>query len=176
MKYFATAALCLFLAFTPRAQHVILISIDGFRPEMYQDPCCPAPNLHWPMTHGTYARHLKSVFPSYTYPSHTAMITGGFPARSKILHNQPRNNPHGEWNWFMDSVKVPMIWGACEKAGLTTAAVEWPVAVGKDIDYDVPKSGATTTRTGSLDHGSTLSPEVSSTNSNAPSASLTASP
>lgn len=139
MKRLTISCICLFLSLILRAQHVVLISIDGFRPEMYQDPCWPVPNLHWLMAHGTYARHLKSVFPSYTYPSHTAMMTGAFPARTKILHNQSRNNRHGEWNWFMDSVKVPMIWSACKRNGLTTAAVEWPVSVGKDIDYDVPE-------------------------------------
>lgn len=127
--------LCLLLTSALRAQHVVLISIDGFRPEMYH---WAAPNLQWLMAHGAYARHMKSVFPSYTYPSHTAMMTGAFPARSKILHNQSRYG-HGDWNWFMDSVKTPMIWAACKKAGLTTAAVEWPVSVGKDIDYDVPE-------------------------------------
>src|ERR1700722_1045724 len=85
----------LFILFSVRASsqvasHVILISIDGFRPEMYQDKSWPTPNLQMLMKAGTYARHLKSVFPSYTYPSHTAMISGALPARSGIYHNQPK--------------------------------------------------------------------------------------
>jgi len=119
-------------------KHVILISIDGFRPEMYQDKSWPTPNMQFLMQQGTYAKHLKSVFPAYTYPSHTAMVTGALPARSGICYNQPKNSK-GEWNWFMDSIKVPTIWQILKKAGMTTASVEWPPSVGKDITWDVPE-------------------------------------
>jgi predicted AlkP superfamily pyrophosphatase or phosphodiesterase len=118
--------------------HVILISIDGFRPEMYQDKGWPTPNLQYLMRQGSYAAHLKSVFPAYTYPSHTAMVTGALPARSGIYFNQPKNS-HGNWNWFTDSVKVPTIWWACRKAGLQTASVEWPCSVNAPIDENLPE-------------------------------------
>ncbi len=65
-------------------KHVILISIDGFHPDMYLDKSWPTPNLRELMKAGTYAGHMLSVFPVYTYPSHTAMLTGALPARSKI--------------------------------------------------------------------------------------------
>lgn len=119
-------------------RHVVLISIDGFRPDMYQDKSWPTPNLQLMAQQGTYAKHLKSVFPAYTYPSHTAMVTGALPARSGICYNQPKNSK-GEWNWFMDSIKVPTIWQVLKKAGMTTASVEWPVSVGKDITWDIPE-------------------------------------
>src|SRR5579872_6166111 len=122
-----------------RPTHVILISIDGFRPEMYQDPAWPTPNLQYLMKQGTYAEHLKSVFPAYTYPSHTAMITGALPARSGIYANQPKGSK-GEWNWFIDSIKVPTLWQALKNNGLTSAAIGWPVTNGKSpIDYNVPE-------------------------------------
>lgn len=120
------------------AKHVVLISIDGFRPEMYQDKSWPAPNLQLLMQKGTYAKHLKSVFPAYTYPSHTAMVTGALPARSGIAYNQPKNSK-GEWYWFADSIKVPTIWQMVKKAGMTTASVEWPLSVNAGIDYVVPE-------------------------------------
>lgn len=123
------------IAQTP-VKHVILISIDGFRPEMYQDKSWPTPNLQWLMKRGTYAKHLKSVFPAYTHPSHAAMETGALPARSGIAYNQPKNST-GEWNWYYDSIKAPTIWGALKDAGLTTAAIMWPNTVGGPITYNI---------------------------------------
>ena len=70
-------------------KHVILISIDGFRPEFYLDASWPAPNLQQLKTAGVYAQRVKSVFPSYTYPSHVAMLTGALPARGGIYYNAP---------------------------------------------------------------------------------------
>jgi|GEM_PF-4361731 len=75
---------------TRRAAHVILISVDGLRPDMYLDSSWPTPNLRYRMKQGTYAMHLKSVFPAYTYPSHTAMVTGALPARSGTPNSWPR--------------------------------------------------------------------------------------
>lgn len=121
--------------------HVILISIDGFRPEMYLDKSWPSPNLQRLMKKGTYANHLKSVFPAYTYPSHTAMITGALPARSGIWFNQPKGSK-GEWNWFMDSIKVPTIFQKLKEVGLTTAAIGWPPSVEIKthyIDHNLPE-------------------------------------
>lgn len=119
-------------------KHVVLISIDGLRPDMYLDKSWACPNLQMLMKNGTYADYLKSVFPSYTYPSHTAMITGALPARSGIIFNQPIGS-HGEWFWFTDKVKVPTLWQALKAKGMTTASVEWPVSVTKDITYNIPE-------------------------------------
>jgi predicted AlkP superfamily pyrophosphatase or phosphodiesterase len=94
-----------------KASHVILISIDGLHPDMYLDKSWPCPNLRQIMKQGTYADHMQSVFPAYTYPSHTAMLTGALPARSGIYFNQPKGS-HGEWNWFISYIKVPTLWQA----------------------------------------------------------------
>ena len=77
-------------------KHVVLVSIDGLRPEFYLDPQYPAPNLQNIKAHGVYARKMKSVFPSYTYPSHTAMMTGALPTyASKACHAPPASPPAG---------------------------------------------------------------------------------
>ena len=124
--------------FAQPVRHVVLISIDGLRPEMYLDKNWPSPNLQSLMQEGVYANHLKSVFPAYTYPSHTAMVSGALPARSGICYNQPVGSK-GEWNWYTKAVKVPTIWQALKKAGLPTASVEWPVSVTDEITYDLPE-------------------------------------
>lgn len=121
---------------TGHPTHVILISIDGLRPEMYLDPSWPAANLQRLMKGGVYADHMKSVFPAYTHPAHAAMETGALPARSGIAYNQPKNS-RGEWNWYYDSIKAPTIWAAIKKAGMTTAAIMWPNTVDGDITYNL---------------------------------------
>ncbi|SDE66328.1 Type I phosphodiesterase / nucleotide pyrophosphatase [Mucilaginibacter pineti] len=121
-----------------KTSHVIVMSIDGFRPEMYQNTSWQTPNLKALMNQGTYANHMLSVFPSYTYPTHTAMVTGAFPARSGIYYNQPVGSK-GDWHWFTSAIKVPTLWQVLKKSGKTTSAVEWPVSVDKDITYNVPE-------------------------------------
>lgn len=145
-RLFPKVRLCLFLIITfctsslkaQNVKHVILISIDGFHPDMYLDASWPAPNLRALMKLGTYADHNLGVFPSYTYPSHTAMLTGAYPARSGIYFNQPKNGGD-DWAWFMKDIKVTTLWQFLKWHGLTTSAVEWPVSVGDGITYNVPE-------------------------------------
>jgi predicted AlkP superfamily pyrophosphatase or phosphodiesterase len=127
----------LFLSPFSFGQHVILISIDGFRPEMYRDAKWPAPNLRYLLKQGVYADHMKSVFPAYTYPSHTAMLTGALPARSGITHNV--KDDKGNWYWFTADIKTPTLWQALKQNNLTSSAVEWPVSVSNDITYNIPE-------------------------------------
>jgi predicted AlkP superfamily pyrophosphatase or phosphodiesterase len=122
-------------------KHVILISIDGFRPEFYLDASWPTPVLQQLKQEGVYAEKVRSVFPSFTYPSHVTMLTGALPARSGIYYNAPfePEGSSGKWNWFIKDIKVPTLWGAIKGVGLTSAAVEWPVSVGEDINYNIPE-------------------------------------
>ncbi|WP_214072611.1 ectonucleotide pyrophosphatase/phosphodiesterase [Mucilaginibacter sp. dw_454] len=139
LKALAIALLCLFaLPVSAQIKHVILISIDGFHPDMYLDQSWPAPNLRALMKSGTYADHCLSVFPSYTYPSHTAMITGAFPASSGVNFNQPIGSK-GEWFWDYNAVRVPGLWQVLKSKGMTTAAVEWPVSVNAPVTYNIPE-------------------------------------
>jgi len=128
-------------AFSQLTRHVVLISIDGFRPEFYLDSLWPAPVMQQLKKTGVYAQKVKSVFPSFTYPSHVAMLTGALPARSGIYYNAPfePEGSSGKWNWFIKDIKVPTLWTSIKAAGLTSAAVEWPVSVGEEITWNVPE-------------------------------------
>ncbi|MBO9573525.1 MAG: alkaline phosphatase family protein, partial [Chitinophagaceae bacterium] len=144
-KHIFRLAIILFFSFHctiptySQVKHIILVSIDGLRPEMYLDKSWSTPNLRYLMKNGTYADHMKSVFPAYTFPSHTAMITGALPARSKICYNQPTGSK-GEWNWDVNLIKVPTLWQAMHNNKLTTAAIMWPGATNGDIDYNLAES------------------------------------
>jgi hypothetical protein len=149
-----------FNVYCQSVKHVIVISIDGFRPTMYLDKSWPTPNLQWLMNHGTYASHMKSVFPAYTHPAHAAMETGALPARSGIGYNQPKNSK-GEWYWYYDSIKSPTIWQVLKDHGMSTAAIMWPNTVDGPITYnlseiwnkDIPNDRATPVRQHTIPKG-----------------------
>ena len=119
-------------------KHVILISIDGLRPDFYQDSNWPAPNLQQLAEEGVRATGVRSVFPSLTYPSHTSMITGALPARHGIHFNVPLEGEKGRYNWEDSLIKAETLWGAMEKVNMKSAAVMWPVTVGAPVDYNFP--------------------------------------
>jgi predicted AlkP superfamily pyrophosphatase or phosphodiesterase len=57
-----------------RAEHVVIISIDGLRPDAIG--AAPAPNLQALIRRGAYCATAQTIRPSVTLPSHTSMLTG----------------------------------------------------------------------------------------------------
>jgi len=122
------------------AKYVVLVSIDGFRPDFYLDKSWPTPNLQQLMANGSYAKGVRCIFPSVTYPSHTTLITGTFPAKHGITYNTMPNEEH-KYEWTTDSkkIKAETLWQAARKKGLKSASVSWPISVGAEIDYNLPE-------------------------------------
>src|SRR5437016_1249719 len=60
---------------------LVIVSIDGLRPEFYLDPSYTAPTLRSLVASGSHARAAEPVFPSVTYPDHASIVTGVRPAR-----------------------------------------------------------------------------------------------
>ena len=124
-----------------RTDHVVLISVDGLRPEFYLDEGWPAPMLQQMRREGAHARAVKTVFPSVTYPAHTTIVTGRSPADHGISYNSPFD-PEGEtevWYWEEEHIRGPTLWDAARAAGLKSASIFWPVSVGAPIDWNVPE-------------------------------------
>ncbi len=124
----------------PLAGHVVLITIDGFRPDFYLDPSWHATHLREMMREGAHADGVNSVFPSVTYPSHTTIVTGVQPARHGVYYNkvfEPTGST-GRIYWNDSSIKSPTIWRAATDKGLKVAALFWPVAAGAPVAYDIP--------------------------------------
>ena len=145
-----TIALCLFLSASSlvaqRRHHVLMISIDGLRPDYVthaDEHHLKIPTLRHFLTEGTYADGVVGVFPTVTYPSHTTLVTGVWPAEHGILNNtrfDPEHKFGGAWYWYADQIKVPTLWSAAKGAGLHTASVSWPVTVdATDIDFLIPE-------------------------------------
>jgi predicted AlkP superfamily pyrophosphatase or phosphodiesterase len=123
----------------PRAEHVIVVSIDGLKPAYYLEDRWPTPALRQLMWRGAHAVAVRSIFPSLTYPAHTTMATGALPARHGIWSNRELE-PSDDPPWLKDAalIRVPALWDAVRDAGGTTAALNWPLTAGAAIDWNVP--------------------------------------
>ena len=111
---------------------VILISLDGFRPD-YLDKY-PAPTLGLLAKQGVRAKWMTPSFPSLTFPNHYAIATGLYPDHNGIVANTiyaPEFNEtfsmskreeveNGRW-WLGEP-----IWVTAEKQGQRAAAFFFP--------------------------------------------------
>ena len=125
---------------------VILISIDGLKPEYVLDADAHAlkiPNLRRFVREGTYSTGVHGVVPTVTYPSHTTLLTGAAPARHGIYANNtfdPLRKNFGGWYWYAEDIQLPTLWDAAAAAGITTANVHWPVSVAAPhITWNLPQ-------------------------------------
>ena len=66
---------------------VVLISVDGLRPEFYLDSKYKAITMQGLKAQGAFAGAVTPVYPTLTYPNHTTMITGVLTAKHGILSN-----------------------------------------------------------------------------------------
>ena len=130
--------------FSQEAKHVVIITIDGSRPDFYLDTAWHATTLQKLKNDGAYAKGVNSVFPSMTYPSHTTIVTGVQPAKHGVYYNavfEPTGST-GKIYWNDSSIKSPTIWEAAEKKGLTVAALFWPVSADAPVQYNIPDIGS----------------------------------
>jgi predicted AlkP superfamily pyrophosphatase or phosphodiesterase len=124
------------------ARHLVLISVDGMRPVEYQRESSYVPGIRAMAQAGCAATGAVPVFPTVTYPNHTAIVTGQPPAVHGIVSNNifdPFNQTSGGWYWYAEQIRTPALWQVVKSGGGTTASVGWPVTVGADIDYLIPE-------------------------------------
>lgn len=113
------------------ANHVVIISLDGFGGWALDDPQLPVPTLRRLAAAGAVAKGMRPVNPTVTWPNHTSMVTGVTPARHGVLFNgmlmrpeglQPRIEP---WRAQREMVKARTLYDAAHERNLTTAQVDW---------------------------------------------------
>lgn len=119
----------------PRSQSpapVILISLDGFRPD-YLDRF-PAPALRRLAREGVRAA-MRPAFPSLTFPNHHTIVTGLHPEQHRITGNEIVDPTGGGPSLTMNSQTPPWwtwvgepIWVTAERNGLKTATMFWPAS------------------------------------------------
>lgn len=124
---------------------LVVISVDGLRPDYVTEADqhgAKIPQLRRFLKEGTYADGVTGVVPTVTYPSHTTLVTGVWPAKHGIWGNttfDPLQKNYQGWYWYAEDIRVPTLWDAAAVAGRTTASVQWPVTVGAKVTWNIPE-------------------------------------
>lgn len=93
------------------SRHVVVVSIDGLRPDAIEE--YGLETLQWLMERGSYAIEASTINPSKTLPSHTSMLTGRPPEEHGITFNRALEG--------MGVVEVPTVFELARQKGYRTA-------------------------------------------------------
>ena len=113
------------------ANHIVIISLDGFMASALFDESVPLPTLRRLAAQGAVARGMHPVNPTVTWANHTSMLTGVTPAKHGVIFNgllvrdpgvPPRVEP---WRDRSEMVHAPTLYDVAHGSGLTTAQVDW---------------------------------------------------
>lgn len=100
----------------PRAQRVLIITLDGARPDALAIADTPVIDRLWQQ--GAHTWQAQTVEPSVTLPTHCSLFYGTTPAEHGVLSN----------SWPDPYVQpIPSLLELCHNHGMSTAAVcGWP--------------------------------------------------
>lgn len=125
-----------------KAKHLVVISYDAFSEDNWEK-ASKLPNLSMLIRNGASTSKLKSVYPTLTYVVHTTMVTGVYPDKHGIYHNNPFqpfiSEKEQSWFWFKKDVRVPAIYDTLKENGMKTAGILWPVTGKASIHYNIPE-------------------------------------
>ncbi|MDR2657738.1 MAG: ectonucleotide pyrophosphatase/phosphodiesterase, partial [Oscillospiraceae bacterium] len=98
------------------------------------------PNFGRVLADGSYIRQVKPVYPSFTYPCHASIMTGVYPDRHGIPHNEMVSPgvEHPPWYRMRSDVKAKYLLEYAKERGLSTCALNWPITGGADFDMNMP--------------------------------------
>ena len=94
----------------PRAERVLIISIDGLRPDLLIQ--ANVPNVRGLLRAGSYTFWARTVAEGYTLPAHASMLTGVSPQKHGVTWNDHIEQAYPE---------SPTLFEVAKAAGLTTA-------------------------------------------------------
>lgn len=120
--------------------HLIVISFDCLS-SLDMPLLKSLPNFRRLMDRAAVCSRVETVYPSVTYSCHTSIITGNYPIRHGIPTNtklQP-GKASPDWYWKRRHIKGTTLYDEAKKAGMTTAALLWPVTARGKIDYHIPE-------------------------------------
>lgn len=122
--------------------HLIVISYDAFSADQWE-PARRLPHLARLIANGAAGARLKTVYPSFTYVIHSTFVTGVYPDKHGVYHNNPLQpfvpDEEQRWFWLRRDIQAPTVVEAARKHGLRTAALLWPVTGKAAIDYNIPE-------------------------------------
>lgn len=113
---------------------VVLVSIDGFRPDYLERGVTPT--LSKLAAEGVRAEAMRSSFPTLTFPNHYTIVTGMRPDRNGIVNNTMFDPGHPgvmfslsnrvvntQSHWWNDAAPI---WVSAEQQGVRTGTMFWP--------------------------------------------------
>ncbi|MDF2924563.1 MAG: nucleotide pyrophosphatase [Paenibacillaceae bacterium] len=125
-----------------REKHLIVISYDAFSEDNWE-AASRLPNLSRLIQNGAFSTKLRSVYPTLTYVVHATFVTGVYPGKHGVFHNNPFQpfvkEKDQRWFWFRKDIKVPAIYDAVKKHKMKTAGILWPVSGKAPIRYNIPE-------------------------------------
>ncbi|MGL5353177.1 MAG: alkaline phosphatase family protein [Clostridium sp.] len=125
-----------------KAKHVIIISLDGIFEKDFEK-LCNMKAFKELIKMGSYSNKVKTVYPTLTYPVHTSIITGVYPNKHGVIHNnqfQPGISENMQtWFWYTNQVKTNSLFDIVKIKNLKTCSLFWPVTGGGNIDYNIPE-------------------------------------
>lgn len=109
---------------------LVIISLDAaFAAD--SDFLLSLPNLGNLAREGVFCSQVKTVYPTLTYPIHTSLLTGCYPDRHGIGHNEPFNPDlrpgRRPWYWDEKHIRTDTLFSQASRAGRECAAILWPV-------------------------------------------------
>jgi len=113
----------------PQIHKVVIISVDGLRPDLALR--ANTPNIHALLNAGSFSFWARTTAESVTLPSHTSMLTGVPPVKYGIEWNSDLPLAHRVYPLF------PTLFELARQARYTTAMV-----AGKAKFIDLPKPGS----------------------------------
>ncbi len=87
-------------------KHLFVISLDALGALDLKDTT-DLPVLRELIKTGTHIQEVETIYPSLTYPAHTSIITGHYPATHGIINNtkvQPEKDSP-DWYWYKKPFK-----------------------------------------------------------------------
>ena len=78
-----------------------------------------------------------AITPAQTYPCHASVLSGCYPEHTGVIDNL--SHPDLSWQWWRSAIRTPILTDWARNAGLSTAAVCFPMTAGADIDFLVPE-------------------------------------
>ncbi len=103
------------------------------------------PNLGSLAGEGVFCGRAQTIYPSLTYPVHVSLLTGCYPDRHGVGHNEPFNPRmkagRRPWYWDESAIRVETLFSQARRAGRDCAALLWPVTGhSRNIRYNLPEA------------------------------------
>lgn len=86
---------------------------------------------------------MTSTYPTLTHSIHAGILTGCYPDKHGVIHNEQFQPFAQPMDWFRraELCRAKPLTAFAREAGLTTAYVYWPVTQGADVDWNFHRVG-----------------------------------